>query len=104
MHSALHRPRATAHPTVVGTSFNAGNYFNAPQSRHTRRYEIVDNLSWQRGTHRLRFGTDLKRFNGPTNWDFCDPFCTVLLPPATPIRTNADFLNMLVYNPNFPGP
>jgi hypothetical protein len=103
--------------TVVGTSFNAGNYFNAPQSRHTRRYEIVDNLSWQRGTHRLRFGTDLERFNGPTNWDFCDPFCTVLLPPATPVRTNADFLNMLVFNipagifsgigignPNFPGP
>jgi hypothetical protein len=103
--------------TVVGTTFNAGNYYNAPQSRHTRRYEIVDNLSWQRGTHRLRFGTDLERFNGPTNWDFCDPFCTVLLAPATPVRTNADFLNMLVLNqpagifsgigignPNFPGP
>jgi hypothetical protein len=103
--------------TVVGTTFNAGNYYNAPQSRHTRRYEIVDNLSWQRGTHRLRFGTDLERFNGPTNWDFCDPFCTVLLSPATPVRTNADFLNMLVLNqpagifsgigignPNFPGP
>jgi hypothetical protein len=103
--------------TVVGTTFNAGNYFNAPQSRHTRRYEIVDNLSWQRGTHRLRFGTDLERFHGPTSWDFCDPFCTVLLPPSTPVRTNADFLNMLVVNqpagifsgigignPNFPGP
>ncbi|HEX6894241.1 MAG TPA: hypothetical protein VF146_03155, partial [Bryobacteraceae bacterium] len=84
--------------TVVGTTFNAGNYFNAPQSRHTRRYEIVDNLSWQRGTHRLRFGTDLERFNGPTNWDFCDPFCTALIAPSTPVRTNADFLNMLVLN------
>ena len=40
----------------------------------------------------------MERFNGPTNWDFCDPFCTVLLPPTTPVRTNADFLNMLVYN------
>src|SRR5579883_681792 len=103
--------------TVVGTTFNAGNYFNAPQSRHTRRYEIVDNLSWQLGTHRLRFGTDLERFNGPTNWDFCDPFCTALIAPSTPVRTNADFLNMLVLNlpagiftgigigsPFFPGP
>jgi hypothetical protein len=103
--------------TVVGTTFNAGNYYNAPQSRHTRRYEIVDNLSWQRGTHRLRFGTDLERFNGPTNWDFCDPFCTALIAPSTPVKTNADFLNMLVLNlpagiftgigignPNFPGP
>ncbi len=103
--------------TVVGTTFNAGNYYNAPQSRHTRRYEIVDNLSWQRGTHRLRFGTDLERFHGPTNWDFCDPFCTALIAPSTPVRTNADFLNMLVLNlpagiftgigignPNFPGP
>ncbi|HYL38107.1 MAG TPA: carboxypeptidase-like regulatory domain-containing protein [Bryobacteraceae bacterium] len=108
--------------TVVGTTFNAGNYFNAPQSRHTRRYEIVDNLSWQRGTHRLRFGTDLERFHGPTSWDFCDPFCTVLLAPgvitpATPVRTNADFLNLPVLNqpagifsgigignPSFPGP
>jgi len=103
--------------TVIGTTFNAGNYFNAPQSRHTRRYEIVDNLSWQRGTHRLRFGADLERFNGPTDWDFCDPFCTALLAPSTPVRTNADFLNMLVYNlpagiftgigigsPSFPGP
>jgi Carboxypeptidase regulatory-like domain len=103
--------------TVIGTTFNAGNYYNAPQSRHTRRYEITDNLNWQRGTHRFRFGTDLERFNGPTNWDFCDPFCTALLAPSTPVRTNADFLNMLVYNlpagiftgigignPNFPGP
>lgn len=103
--------------TVVGTQFNAGNYFNAPQSRHTRRYELTDTLNWQRGTHRLRFGTDLERFAGPTNWDFCDPFCTVLLPPSGPVKTNADFLNMLVYNipagifsgigignPNFPGP
>ena len=108
--------------TVIGTTFNAGNYFNAPQSRHTRRYEITDNLSWQRGTHRLRFGTDLERFNSPTDWDFCDPFCTVLFPPgvftpATPVRTNADFLNLPVYNipagifsgigigsPSFPGP
>ena len=46
--------------TFVGGNFPAvGPNFNAPQGRNTRRYELVEALSWQKGAHRLKFGGDL---------------------------------------------
>ncbi|HKX30208.1 MAG TPA: TonB-dependent receptor, partial [Blastocatellia bacterium] len=38
-------------------NFGIGNNFNAPQGRDVRRFNILDHLTWQRGSHRLRFGT-----------------------------------------------
>ena len=46
--------------SMVGSSvFTAGVTGNALQRRIARHYEPQDTLSWQKGTHRLKFGGDL---------------------------------------------
>jgi hypothetical protein len=91
-------------PTIlamVGSStFGADNYGNAPQNRTVRRFEGNDNLQWQKGQHRFRFGADVERFSAPIDWEFCTPFCTVMLAAQAPgpINTSADLLNFPVYN------
>jgi hypothetical protein len=41
----------------VGSNFPAvGPNFNAPQARNTRRFELIESLIWQKGSHRLKFG------------------------------------------------
>ena len=36
-----------------------GPNFNAPQGRNTRRFELIESLTWQKGAHRFKFGGDL---------------------------------------------
>lgn len=59
--------------SVVGANVRFGNTANAPQGRDIRRYNLVNNMTWQRGAHRLRFGGSLEfqPFNG--FWAFGDP-------------------------------
>jgi Carboxypeptidase regulatory-like domain len=86
--------------TVGSSTFGAGNYANAPQFRTVRRWEINDNLQWQKGQHRFRVGADLERFSAPIDWEFCTPFCTVLIASLSPgaVNTTADLLNVPVFN------
>src|SRR5262249_27958585 len=43
--------------TMVGSSvFSAGVNLNSKQNRIERHYEPQDTISWQKGTHRLKFG------------------------------------------------
>ncbi|HYL38972.1 MAG TPA: carboxypeptidase regulatory-like domain-containing protein [Bryobacteraceae bacterium] len=104
---------------MVGSStFQAGLNINAPQNHVSRSFEEGDTLSWQKGAHRLRFGFDLERMNTLYNpWDFCVQGCLYLWSPETvralvpnaatlfpnlptQIRTNADLLQIPVYNAN----
>lgn len=59
--------------SVVGTNVRFGNTSNAPQGRDIRRYNFVNNMTWQRGSHRMRFGGSYE--NQPFNgfWAFGDP-------------------------------
>ena len=52
--------------SVVGTNVRFGNTSNAPQGRDIRRYNFVNNMTWQRGSHRMRFGGSYENqpFNG----------------------------------------
>ncbi len=107
--------------TVVGSNAAAmGPNFNAPQGRNTRRFELVEALSWQKGSHRLKFGGDLNPTNSAGLWGFCTPMCVgsfspsylkasfagpaaALIPalwPTTPtsLKTEADALNLPVLN------
>jgi len=86
--------------TVGSSTFGAGNYLNAPQYRTVRRWEANDNLQWQKGSHRFRFGFDVERFSAPIDWEFCTPFCTVLVASLSPgpVNSTADILNIPVYN------
>ena len=50
--------------SVNGTNFTVGNTSNATQGRDLYRYTFTDNLTWQKGSHRLRFGTELEHAPG----------------------------------------
>jgi hypothetical protein len=103
--------------SVIGTNYPAsGPNFNAPQGRNTRRFEIVDSLSWQKGAHRFKFGGDLNPTKSAGLWGFCTPMCLgafspdyltntfgaaapAIFPSAfSPIKSDADLLNLPVYN------
>jgi hypothetical protein len=99
---------------IIGTNFTSGNTSNATQGRDLRRFTLLNNTTWQKGTHRVRFGTELERAPGTGFWGFCDPACVQvyspeivngLFNPALPagaprlqvpseIRTNADLLRL----------
>jgi hypothetical protein len=62
--------------TVIGTNYpGVGPEQNQPQSRGTRRYQPVDIMTWQKGTHRLKFGVDLNLTTNAGTWGFCNPMC-----------------------------
>lgn len=105
--------------SVLGSSNTQfGGFENDPNTRLFRRYEFVDGVSWQKGTHRIRFGADYvttKLYDG--YWGFCLPLCTgaasyeytkgqvsaTALSSAFPtlpaqITSTNDVLNLPVYN------
>ena len=101
--------------TLIGSNLpGVGPGQNQPQSRNTRRFELVDALSWQKGTHRLKFGTDLNLTTHSGTWGFCNPIClgawsreqlaaafpaviTAMNLPAT-FNKDTDVLQLPVYN------
>jgi hypothetical protein len=59
--------------SIAGTNVRFGNTSNGPQGRDIRRYNIVNNMTWQRGTHRLRFGGSYENMPFRGFWAFGDP-------------------------------
>ncbi len=100
--------------TLLGsTNFRVGNTINATQGRDLRRFTFLDTLTWQKGSHRLRFGTEIEHAPGTGFWGFCDPGCVGVFSPEfvranvpaafipvlfprlpSVIRTNEDLLNL----------
>lgn len=62
-------------------NFALGNNFNSPQGRDLRRFPVSDNVSWQKGTHRIKFGGEWEHFTGTGYWGFFDPARVYLLSP-----------------------
>ncbi len=92
-HNLQASPSDCAAPCVAGSlpnifTFVGGNApaigpnFNAPQGRNTRRFEIVEGLSWQKGSHRLKFGGDLNPTYSAGLWGFCTPMCVGAFSPT----------------------
>lgn len=98
---------------LVGSNFRVGNTSNATQGRDLYRNTFTDNLTWQKGSHRIRFGTEIEHAPGTGFWGFCDPSCDAAASPEfvksnvpaalvgvlfpnlpTVIRTNTDLLNL----------
>ncbi len=98
--------------TMIGSNnFEIGNTSNATQGRDLRRYTLQDSLTWQKGSHRLRFGTEIEQAPGTGFWGYCDPACGVVFSPEfvasvipapylplfnlpTTISTDADLLRL----------
>jgi hypothetical protein len=88
--------------SMVGSAtFYGGISDNSPQPRQGRVYQIVDNLSWQKGAHRIRAGVDYERIVTKNTWTFCQLGCLGVYSPETTIATsNASLLAQ--YMPNLP--
>ena len=71
--------------TTLGGNYPAtGPNFNAPQGRNTRRFEVVEAFSWQKGSHRLKFGADFNPTGSIGEWGFCTPMCVGAFGPTYP--------------------
>ena len=62
-------------------NFAIGNNFNSPQGRDLRRFPLSDNVTWQMGNHRVKFGGEWEHFTGTGYWGFFDPARAYLLSP-----------------------
>jgi hypothetical protein len=68
--------------------FRLGKQFNVPLRRFPRTYQIVDNLTWQHGDHRLRFGGDWRHMYLKSYWAFIEPAQVTLWGPSN-LQTQA---------------
>ena len=99
--------------TLVGSSnFTVGDTLNATQGRDLRRFDFRDDLTWQKGKHRLRFGGEIDHEPGTGFWGYCDPACATAFSPEyirglglpaallgafnlpTTVSTNADLMRL----------
>jgi hypothetical protein len=62
-------------------NFALGNNFNSPQGRDLHRYPISDNMTWQKGTHSVKFGGEWEHVDAVGYWGFFDPARVYLLSP-----------------------
>ena len=74
---------------INNSSFMAGNSVNAPQTRHLQRFQTTDQISWQKGSHRIQAGGEWEHNYGLGSWAFADPAILVLHDPRDVIATNA---------------
>lgn len=96
----------------AGSNVYFGNSVNTPQGRDLRRLTWQDNMTWQKGNHRMKFGGLWEYNNGTGFWGYCNPACDAVFDPEylnatldgltplffptlpTKITSNADLLNM----------
>jgi hypothetical protein len=105
-------PDSTVCPTCVGLNFpqleingtnvTVGNTSNATQGRDLRRFTFLDTATWQKGSHRFRFGTEIEYAPGTGFWGYCDPACTVGLTPETVTSIPTSVLPLAVRQQLFP--
>ncbi len=58
-----------------------GDNINATQGRDLRDFTWTDNLTWQKGSHRIRFGGEIGYQPGTGFWGYCDPGCFGVFTP-----------------------
>ena len=68
---------------VSSNNVTLGNNFNSPQGRDLRRYPITDNVTFQKGAHRIKVGGEFEANRGTGYWGFFDPARVYLLSPET---------------------
>ena len=103
---------------LIGSgTFGSGVSINSPQLRQARSFEPHEDVSWQKGAHRIRFGIDYEHMWTKTvPWDFCDPGCEYAVAPETilplekffpagafaslptKVRSDADLLNLPLFS------
>ncbi len=88
--------------TLQGSSnFQVGDTSNATQGRDLRRFTFQDSLTWQMGSHRIRFGALLEHNTGTGFWGYCDPACAVAFSPEFLTKT-LTAAGVAAFFPNLP--
>jgi hypothetical protein len=84
--------------TGIGVTNMGGNLFLFPQGRNVTQYQFVDDFSWTRGAHSLKFGGNFRRY------DITDYTFSILNNPETIISDVPSFFNGVgsVFAQNFP--
>jgi hypothetical protein len=70
------------HVSVEGTGLSFGNETNTPQSRILRRDILADNLTWQKGTHRMKMGGEWEYGQGTGTYHIDEPADITLYSPV----------------------
>lgn len=78
--------------SVNNSNFLIGNETNAPQNRLLDRYQTRDDMNWQKGAHRIRYGAEWEHNYGVGSWDFFDPALIVLHDPRDVEATNVGLI------------
>jgi hypothetical protein len=69
------------HVIVEGAGIAFGNQTNSPQSRLTRRNIFADNMTWQHGSHRMKFGGEIEFLKGTGTYTLDAPAAITLFSP-----------------------
>ncbi len=67
---------------VEGSGLSFGNQTNTPQSRILRRNIVADNMTWQRGSHRMKFGGEWEYQRGTGTYTIDEPAAITLFSPS----------------------
>ena len=70
------------HVVVEGAGVAFGNQTNSPQSRLVRRHIFADNMTWQHGTHRMKFGGEIEFLKGTGTYTLDAPAAITLFSPG----------------------
>src|SRR5260370_7795554 len=73
------------------SGFSIGNASNAPQSRVLRRHIFADNLTWQKGSHRLQYGGEWEYQKGTRTYPYAHPASLPGFSPHNFRHSNAFF-------------
>ena len=88
----------TVYMAPLGYTDMGGDVFVFPQGRNVTQYQFVDDYSWTKGAHSLKFGANFRRY------DLTDYTFGVLTNPLAVITSVTDFYNgtAAVFEQNFP--
>jgi hypothetical protein len=88
----------TAYMAPLGYTNMGGDVFVFPQGRNVTQYQFVDDFSWTRGAHSLKFGANFRRY------DLTDYTFSVLNNPLSVITSVTGFYDGVagVFEQNFP--
>ncbi|MFN7992657.1 MAG: carboxypeptidase-like regulatory domain-containing protein [Bryobacteraceae bacterium] len=70
-------------------NFQIGNDANnTPQSRNLTRHIFADNMTWSRGSHRIKFGGEWENQKGDGTYAYAEPAGVVLYSPEEVAQSN----------------
>ena len=84
----------------AGSNVYLGDTSNATQGRDLRRFTWQDNMTWQKGNHRMKFGGMFEYAPGTGFWGYCDPACDAVYDPEYLAATLGPFVGL--FFPNLP--